>query len=587
MNSQSYKRKRVDVQYPDPEAASRIYGRVGVDILTTPTTSGRDVEVEPPRKRYIHATNHAVFHNTGTTRTAGRVVTHGVAKPLLSNEQIQQFISSTVLPSGRSVSRTEAVDRNAINCTMYPTQQGTRVQLQTEPANVQPQLTLNERRSGQILPWVSIQQQTQENVLQRQTEYCVQQLAINSQGHIHPSARNAFAIHVLNPTLTQTELQQPISANELNLLRNAEVQGDTPTILTNEWFNRKILQVPSNNIGVPVTGVYDQTLIQPTQLIHGVSSNCFYNDAYSTVITPKPHVKTIGLSADYPQRSTAGHFESWSLNPQSVPTFVAPVEAQTKTKTKKSKKKTTTNITSNSSRAKGSRNFAKMDVSSMQQTTAKQMEATLHQTQSPKSASTSVTQKGGKKRIVVPPKVQTDPVEYPPYVARIMRILNRPKQGQVESTGDERESVDSSPKQMTTAGKNNDRTDSTHKQATNADIKTMDNVESNQRSPQSVVLKPSEPPNQSALEQKHKSLSGNTVENVTEKCSQMKSGSKQEPMFIRKTLPEDYRPVVNTDLLLDNLSPDSFSLLEADSFYGPEILVTSGCHCFMASVPFF
>ncbi|XP_061166539.1 uncharacterized protein LOC133175452 isoform X2 [Saccostrea echinata] len=323
-------------------------------------------------------------------------------------------------------------------------------------------------------------------------------------------------------------------------------------------------------------------------------------------MTPTCNVATTGLSADYLQRCSAVQLESWSVSPQSVPTFVAPMEAQTKTRPKKSKKKTPTNVsqrqhanaemgkqTSNSSMAKGSRNLSKMEVRPMQQTTGGQMEATLHQTQSQNSAPNSVTQKGGKKgvkRIVVPPKVQTDPVEYPPYVARIMRILNRQKQGHGESTDDKKESVDSTPKQMTTAGRNDeDRTDFTPNQATTADKKVIDTVNSSlkQKGQQSVVSRTPVPSKQSAQEQKHKSLSGSTVQKVIEKCSQLKSGSKQEPLSIRKTLTEDYRPVVNTGLLLDDLLPNSFTLLEADNFYGPEILVTSDSHCFVASVPFF
>ncbi|XP_061166557.1 uncharacterized protein LOC133205196 [Saccostrea echinata] len=598
MNSQSYKRKRMDVQYPNPEVASSIYKRLGVDILTTPTTSGGIEEVEPPRKRYIQAVSQAVFHNIGSTRTAGRVVTNGVAKPLLSNEQIQQFITSTVLPNGRSVTSTEAVNPD-------PSQPGTRIDQQTDCTNVHPQLTLNVLRSGQTLPWMSIQQQSQETVLQKQTEYndqsTVQQLVLNSQGNIHPSAQNAFAVHILNPTLTKAGPQQPISANELILPTNVEVQGYTPTIVPHEWVKRTELQVPTNIISVPsVAGVYDQTIYLPTQTIYGDGN-------YSPVETPTCNVATTGLSAGYSQRCSAAQLESWSLSPQSVPTCVAPMEAQTKTKTKKSRKKTPTDVSqkqyanadkskqaSNSSMAKGSRNLAKMDGRPMQQTTGKQMEATLHQTQSKNSAPTSVTQKGGKKRvkrIVVPPKVQTDPVEYPPYVARIMRILNRQKQGHGESTDDNKESVDSTPRQITTAGKNDkDRANSTPKQATTAEEKAMDTVNSNpkQKEPQSVVsLRTPVTLKQPAMEQKHKSLSGSTVQKVIEKCSQLNSGSKEEPISIRKTLPEDYRPVVNTTLLLDDLSPDSFTLLEADNFYGPEILVTSGSHCFVVSVPFF
>ncbi|XP_061197902.1 uncharacterized protein LOC133206012 [Saccostrea echinata] len=234
-----------------------------------------------------------------------------------------------------------------------------------------------------------------------------------------------------------------------------------------------------------------------------------------------------------------------------------------------------------------------MDVRPMQQTTGNQMEATLHQTHSQNSAQSSVTQKGGKKevkRIVVPPKIQTDPVEYPPYVARIMRILNRQKQGHGESTDDKKESVDSTPKQMTTAGRNDkDRSDSTPKQATTPDKKATKTVDSSlkHKEPPSVVSISSVPSKQSALEQKHKSLSGSVVQKVIAKSSQLKSGSRKEPTSIRKTLTEDYRPVVNTGLLLDDLLPNSFTLLEADNFYGPEILVTSDSHCFVASVPFF
>ncbi|XP_061166429.1 uncharacterized protein LOC133175351 [Saccostrea echinata] len=337
--------------------------------------------------------------------------------------------------------------------------------------------------------------------------------------------------------------------------------------------------------------------------VHGVSSNSYYEGAYSPVVTPTPYVATTGLSADYLQRCSDDQLKSWSLSPQSVPTFVAPMEAQTKTKTKKSRKKTPTNVskgqyanadfgkhsTSKSSVAKGSRNLAKMDVRPMQQTTGKQMEATLHQTQSQNSGPSSTTQKDGKKgikRIVVPPKVQTDPVEYPPYVARIMRILNRQKQGQLESTDDKKESEDSPTKQMTTAGKDvKGKTDSSPRQATSADKKAINIVDSalKHKEPQSTSL----PSKQSALEQKDKPLSGSVVQKVNEKCSQLNSGSHKEPMFIRKTLPEDYRPVVNTALLLDDLSPDSFTLLEADNFYGPEILVTSDTYCFVVSVPFF
>ncbi|XP_062610702.1 uncharacterized protein LOC134272490 [Saccostrea cucullata] len=542
-----------------------------------------------------------------------------VAKPLLSNEQIQQFITSTVLPSGRSVTSTETVNPDV---TVYPSQPGARIQQQTDFTNVQPQRTLNELRCGQTLPWVSNQQQShQKIVLQKPTEIyndqsTVQQLILNSQGNFHPLPQNAFAVQFLHPpTLSHAGQHQPISANQLILPTN--VQGSTPTVVPNEYVMVKGQQVPTNIISVPsVTGVYDQTVHIPTQAINGISSNCYYNGA--NVVTSTPKVATTGLSADFHQRCSAAQhqLETWSLRPLSVPTFVAPMEAQTKTKTKKPKKNTTANVSkrqnanadidkcvlySGSNMAKGNKGLAKIDVRSVQQTTGKQMEPTLHQTQN--SASTS-SLKGDKgvKRIVVPPKVQTDPVEYPPYVARIMRILNKQKQGQVESSDENKKSFDSTPKQMTTAGKDiKDRADSTPTQCITDKKAIPNSVDStiNQNEPQSlrsnetsqnVVSRTAVPSKQPALEQKiqHKSLSDNTVKKANEGCTQLKSGCRNEPgMSIKKTLPEDYRPVVNTDLLLDDWSPDSFTLLEADSFYGPEILVTSGVHCFVASVPFF
>ncbi|XP_061166335.1 uncharacterized protein LOC133175250 [Saccostrea echinata] len=247
----------MDVQYLNPAVASSIYKRLGVDILTTPTTFGGIEEVEPPRKCYIQAANQAVFQNTGPTRRAGRVVPNGVTKPLLSNEQIQKFITSTVLPNGRPVSSTEEVNPNVTRCTVYPSQPRTRIQQQTDPTHVQPQVTLNELRSGQTLPWASIRQQGQDTILQMQTEYndqsTVQQLVLNSQGNIHPSAQNAFAVQVLNPTLTQAKLQQPISANELILPTNVEVQGFIPTFVSNEWVMGTELQVPTNSINYSST----------------------------------------------------------------------------------------------------------------------------------------------------------------------------------------------------------------------------------------------------------------------------------------------------------------------------------------------
>ncbi|XP_062607403.1 uncharacterized protein LOC134269195 [Saccostrea cucullata] len=393
------------------------------------------------------------------------------------------------------------------------------------------------------------------------------------------------------------------------------VQDYTPTIVTDEWVNGTTLQIPTNITNVPsVTGVYDQTIHLPQQSVHGVSSNCYYNGVHSPVVTPTPNVTTPGPSAEYPQRSSA-KLKSWSLQPQSVPAFVAPVEAQTKSKPKKSKEKipktvsqgqyvsADKNLTSKSSMAKGSRKLEKNNAKPMQQSVGKPVDVTLHQTEN--SVQTSLAQKGGKKgvkRIVVPPKAQTDSVEYPPYVARIMRILNRQKQGQVESADDKKETESDvfTSKQMTSVGKKDTgRSDSTPKQATTATVqKATNTVDSSPKkatdtmdsSPKrGVVARTPVSSKQSVLEMKfqQKSLSSSAERKVIEKCSQLKYGSKQEPMSIKKTLPEDYKPVVNTALLLDDWSPDSFTLLEADSFYGPEILVTSGSHCFVASVPFF
>ncbi|XP_056009416.1 uncharacterized protein LOC125680019 [Ostrea edulis] len=87
------------------EAVPSVYQSLG--ILSTPTTS-----VEPPRKRHRSNAAQIRFQKAGSIRREESVVPK-CAKPLLSNEQIQQFITSTVIPHGRTLARADLVSAHA------------------------------------------------------------------------------------------------------------------------------------------------------------------------------------------------------------------------------------------------------------------------------------------------------------------------------------------------------------------------------------------------------------------------------------------------------------------------------------------
>ncbi|XP_078326126.1 uncharacterized protein LOC111124170 [Crassostrea virginica] len=98
MNRHSSKRKReVEEQSVTPSNAFFGYEGIGKDgILTTPfSATEKFLEVEPSRKRFQAGIQHTLVNGT-----VNRGVVGGITQ-LLSNEQIQQFINSTVIPQHR------------------------------------------------------------------------------------------------------------------------------------------------------------------------------------------------------------------------------------------------------------------------------------------------------------------------------------------------------------------------------------------------------------------------------------------------------------------------------------------------------
>lgn len=88
--------------YPETEVATSNYRRPEIDTTTLPVKSGTYKEVEPMRNQFLPNVVQTVLQNTELepTRTVERMAQLW-ANQLLSDEQIHQFIESTVLPHHR------------------------------------------------------------------------------------------------------------------------------------------------------------------------------------------------------------------------------------------------------------------------------------------------------------------------------------------------------------------------------------------------------------------------------------------------------------------------------------------------------
>lgn len=108
------KRNRLEESdfYQAQESSPRSHERMNMDLPTTSNISGthmtnmNDMEVEPPSNR-SQPIGHGVSRFTGSTRTVGRAALGG-ANRVLSKEQIRHFITSTVIPHHRSLTRAES-----------------------------------------------------------------------------------------------------------------------------------------------------------------------------------------------------------------------------------------------------------------------------------------------------------------------------------------------------------------------------------------------------------------------------------------------------------------------------------------------
>ncbi|XP_052681422.1 uncharacterized protein LOC128162308 [Crassostrea angulata] len=114
MDSYMPKRNRLEESdfYQAQESSPRSHERMNMDLPTTSNISGthmtnmNDMEVEPPSNR-SQPIGHGVSRFTGSTRTVGRAALGG-ANRVLSKEQIRHFITSTVIPHHRSLTRAES-----------------------------------------------------------------------------------------------------------------------------------------------------------------------------------------------------------------------------------------------------------------------------------------------------------------------------------------------------------------------------------------------------------------------------------------------------------------------------------------------
>ncbi|XP_078341464.1 uncharacterized protein LOC111107382 isoform X2 [Crassostrea virginica] len=104
MYSYSSKRKRED----ELLAVPNVSGRQGMNFRTSPVISGTYIETEPRHQLFVPSTVGSGFQSSGATRIPDRVEVCETNR-LLSDDQIQRFISSTVLPHHRTLTNSEGV----------------------------------------------------------------------------------------------------------------------------------------------------------------------------------------------------------------------------------------------------------------------------------------------------------------------------------------------------------------------------------------------------------------------------------------------------------------------------------------------
>nr|XP_034324970.1 uncharacterized protein LOC105329311 isoform X1 [Crassostrea gigas] len=359
MNSYSSKRKRMDEQCLAPEAASIIYERPEMGFLTTPLTSGTLME----------------------------------ANQVLSDEQIQQFISSTVLAhhSHRSI---------------------------TKPSNV-----------GY---WPYCQAESRPTLQNFQT---------STQRIIVPQNQGSMSLQTVTP---QVPREQPEHG-----ARRAMFYGHTQSIVNTESYNSIQNGQFSQYAGITSDQICSKNKKNTERRRKNNKSKATPQGSHRSPNVDKKQ-PPIGIATtnhvtigDLSQNSPTNKPEPWSLVPQPVLMYVKPMEAQTN--------QTLSRLMAlrEAERVGGVAHFgnngyknvvAKRKLDPEQSDsggrTKKKMRGHNHGHTSEQLSTEQTGCKKTVKRIIVPPKTRKNPASPPPYVSRIMRILARGQKKQSDTFDD-------------------------------------------------------------------------------------------------------------------------------------------------------
>ncbi|XP_034323745.2 uncharacterized protein [Magallana gigas] len=410
MNSYSSKRKRMDEQWLAPEAASVIYERPEMGFLTTPPTSGTLME----------------------------------ANQVLSVEQIQQFISSTVFArhSHRSI---------------------------TKPSNV-----------GY---WPYCQAESRPTLQNFQTHGTQEVISLSrtaTQRNIVPQIQGSLSLQTVTPQVPREQPQ--------HYAQRAMFYGHTQSIVNTESYNniqngqfRPYAVIASDRICPKNKKNTERRRknykSKAKEAPQGSSTSPNVDKQQPPIgIATTNHVAT----GDHYQNSPTNQLEPWSLVPQPVLMHVKPMEAQTnQTLSRLMALRAAERVGGvNHFENSGYKNVVakrklETEESDSGGRTKKKMRGQNH---GHTSEQLSTEQTGGKKtvkRIIIPPKTRKNPASPPPYVSRIMRILARGKQTQSDTLDDNEHTNE----KLTQKGSAELRTESTSKKIKEEAItsRTVDN----------------------------------------------------------------------------------------------------------------
>ncbi|XP_034324971.2 uncharacterized protein [Magallana gigas] len=352
MNSYSSKRKRMDEQCLAPEAASIIYERPEMGFLTTPLTSGTLME----------------------------------ANQVLSDEQIQQFISSTALARHRTI---------------------------TKPSKV---------------------------CCQSESRPTLQNFQTSTQRIIVPQNQDSLSLQTVTP---QDPREQP-----QHYAQRAMFYGHTQSIVNTESYNSIQNGQFSQYAGITSDQICSKNKKNTERRRKNYKSKAAPqgSERSPNVDKKQPPISIVTTNhvttGDLSQNSPTNKPEPWSLVPQPVLMHVKPMEAQTnQTLSRLMALRAAERVggvgcfENNGYKNVVAKRKLDTEQSDSGGRTKKRMRGQNH---GHTSEQLSTEQTGGKtvKRIIVPPKTRKNPVSPPPYVSRIMRILARGQKKQSDTFDD-------------------------------------------------------------------------------------------------------------------------------------------------------